>query len=44
MSNSLLLNSIKMEENISNVCKIQTLSFFKDYSSLVTMNHCYESL
>lgn len=39
MPNSLLLNSIKMEENISKARKIQALSFFKDPNSLVAMNH-----
>lgn len=38
MPNSVLLNSIKVEENISNAHKIQALSFFKDPNSSVAMN------
>lgn len=39
MSNSLLLNSIKMEQNISKAHKIQVASFFKDLNSSVAMDH-----
>lgn len=39
MPNLQLLDPMKMEENISNACKIQAFSFFKDLNSLVTMNH-----